>query len=196
MITPAMQIPRMIHGTAVRKGILNRYAATDPVQAPVIGAGIATNNIRPSVLYLFINLLRLTVRLNNQVKKRSAIGYLRRFRSAGLSNNKMGKTGTKLPHTAMNHVKNGWVLPKLFASGDHAYGIAPLSSNIGNIAIKKVATGGGNCWHCSMIASRIGSNLSVKACESLFIWNTGTSISFQPILSLRQYQRSVEVEFF
>ena len=107
MTTPAMQIPRMIHGTAVRKGILNRYAATDPVQAPVIGAGMATNNIKPRALYLLINLLRLVVRLNNQVRKRSAIGYFRRFLSAGLSNNKIGKTGTKLPQTAINHVKNG-----------------------------------------------------------------------------------------
>ncbi len=62
---------------------------------------------------------------------------------------------------AIKYVKKGWVFPKLLANGDHAYGIAPLSSNIGNIAIKKVATGGGNCWHCSMIASRIVVNLSV-----------------------------------
>ena len=70
---PDIRIPAEIAGIACFKGILNRNAATQPVQAPVIGRGIATKRITPIASNLSISLLFLLVLSNNQPKKRSKI---------------------------------------------------------------------------------------------------------------------------
>ena len=46
MISPAIIMPNNINHQDFLNGILNIYAATEPVQAPVIGSGIATNKIK------------------------------------------------------------------------------------------------------------------------------------------------------
>ena len=98
--TPAIIIPQMIAGIARRSGTLKMNAATQPVHAPVTGRGIATNNIRPNVSNLSINLPLLRVLLKSQVKKRFQIVYcISQFETLS-SNSSMGITGRKLPMTA------------------------------------------------------------------------------------------------
>lgn len=50
-IIPEMRTPRKINKSDFFAGIPNRSAASDPVQAPVIGRGIATNNISANSPY-------------------------------------------------------------------------------------------------------------------------------------------------
>lgn len=45
-ITPEINTPRMIKGIAFFGGIPKTKAATDPLQAPVTGSGMATKNSR------------------------------------------------------------------------------------------------------------------------------------------------------
>ena len=48
-ITPAISTPRKIDSNARLKLIPRTTAATEPVQAPVIGRGVATNNTSPTI---------------------------------------------------------------------------------------------------------------------------------------------------
>ena len=70
---PAIIIPAIIEGIAYLKWIPNMKAATQPVQAPVTGKGIATNAVSPKASYFSTRLLLLLVRLNSQVKNLSNI---------------------------------------------------------------------------------------------------------------------------
>ena len=53
-ITPAVIIPIIIGIIAFRGGIPNNQAAMDPVQAPVMGSGIATKRNNANVPYFSI----------------------------------------------------------------------------------------------------------------------------------------------
>ena len=54
MTHPAMQTPAKHAANAWRFFRPNRWAASEPVQAPVIGNGIATNITRPHASYCWI----------------------------------------------------------------------------------------------------------------------------------------------
>ena len=69
-ITPAINIPARMEIKACLNFKPKRAAASEPVQAPVMGRGMATNNISPILSYLSIIFPRRLVRSNNQVKIR------------------------------------------------------------------------------------------------------------------------------
>ena len=71
--TPAMRIPPITAGKAYQKRTPKRNAATVPVQAPVIGRGMATKSTSPSASYRSTTLPLLLVRANSQVKNLSKV---------------------------------------------------------------------------------------------------------------------------
>lgn len=78
-----------------------RKAAKLPVQAPVAGRGMATNNTKakaPNLLNFGPCFLR--VRAKSQLKKRSKSGTLRRSSAALSRYSKMNITGMMFPITA------------------------------------------------------------------------------------------------
>ena len=51
-MTPAMTTPSPMRGIARRAGMLKTQAAREPLQAPVIGSGMATTSTRARSPYL------------------------------------------------------------------------------------------------------------------------------------------------
>jgi len=75
-------------------------AAIEPVQAPVIGNGIATNRISPIRLYFWTILPRRIVLSNNQLKKRLKTASLLNNLVMASRNNRIKGTGSIFPMTA------------------------------------------------------------------------------------------------
>ena len=67
-IIPAQQIPMKMQIKLGTNFIPNKYAATLPVQAPVIGSGIITNKISPNSSYFLISFPFFRVRANSHSK--------------------------------------------------------------------------------------------------------------------------------
>ncbi len=99
-IIPAMSTPMKIDKIACLNFRPKRTASSEPVQAPVTGKGIATNNARPIRSYLSTSLPRFLVCSKSQFKIRSKRPILLSSREAVLRNNKMKGTGNILPMIA------------------------------------------------------------------------------------------------
>lgn len=136
-ITAAMNTPKRIDIMALWNLMLKRNAATEPVQAPVMGKGMATKSIRPIDLYLSTTALLLLVRLNSQSKKILKNFILLSSLEKGPSNSSMGETGIIFPTIAMGTTINQGILKKFMPAG-----IPPRSSNMGSIEIISTARKG------------------------------------------------------
>ena len=113
--------------------ISNKDAATQPVHAPVIGNGIATNKMSPIAPYLRTSSALFSVRLNIYSKNLRQIFHFLKTRQTGSKNISKGSTGIKLPMTASTKVfSTGWFI-------ERATGIVPLNSFIGNIELKTIS---------------------------------------------------------
>jgi len=138
---PAIKTPTIIAGNDRENRIPNKNAATDPVQAPVIGKGTATNNTKAMNFPYFSILVekRLRVRWNTQLKNFSkCLEFLISRWDTGSKNNKRKNAGIKFPTT--DQIKDdhqGRSNPTI------ATGMAARNSAIGSIAINRVATSGG-----------------------------------------------------
>jgi len=77
-----------------------RTAASEPVQAPVTGSGIATNRARPIRSYLLIIFPRRLVRSKSQWSIFSKIPILLRSLEKVSRNNRRKGTGKRLPMIA------------------------------------------------------------------------------------------------
>jgi len=133
-IEDAMQTPMAIARNAYLKRILKSVAATHPVQAPVIGSGIATKNIRPKNSYFSIRPERLLVRSKSQWKNLLKGQNLLKNPETGSSKKSIGTTGTRFPIIE----KKTTLLISMPI--DMPIGIAPLSSKTGKAAIIKTAS--------------------------------------------------------
>ena len=99
-INPAMIIPVAMSGIAFRAGIPKAHDAKEPVQAPVIGNGIATRitrNIGPYLAKWLAWALRsdLARQSNNFVRK---VGYLRSQVAPTFRHGTSNNTGRRLPN--------------------------------------------------------------------------------------------------
>ena len=96
-IVPAISIPMKMD----RKACLNfrpkRTAASEPVQAPVTGRGIATNSVRPIRSYLSITCPRRLVRSKSQWSPLLKTSILLSSLERAWRNNRIKGTGTRLP---------------------------------------------------------------------------------------------------
>lgn len=106
----------------------NKYAATQPVQAPVTGNGIPTNNTKPQNSNLSINIPFFLVRVNSHKKKLSInFQFLKKLDIGSIKNN-TGMEIIKLPiiekNTASYHDSSCTSM---------AHGIAPRNSVTGSI---------------------------------------------------------------
>jgi len=136
MITP---IP--INRIALFLGISNKNEATDPVQAPVIGNGIATKIISahaPYLRYFFSNVFMtlLNHQLNNLSKN---LNFELSQSATGFKNQTIKIAGTISPKIEIPNASHGFILKNPIAKG-----IEPLNSVIGSMANKKVASQAGN----------------------------------------------------
>ncbi len=96
-IMPAMSTPIKIDNMACLNFKPRSTASSEPVQAPVIGKGIATNNARPMPSYLSISFPRFLVRSKSHFKIRSKKAILLSSREAVSRNSRMKGTGNILP---------------------------------------------------------------------------------------------------
>ena len=99
-INPAMIIPVAMSGIAFRAGIPKAHDAKEPVQAPVIGNGIATRitrNIGPYLAKWLVWALRsdLARQSNNFVRK---VGYLRSQVAPMCRHGTSNNTGRRFPN--------------------------------------------------------------------------------------------------
>jgi hypothetical protein len=99
-ITPAINIPIRIDKKAYLNFKPKRTATIEPVQAPVNGRGMATNNAKPIRSYLSTVLPRFLVRSENRDSIRLKMGILLRSLEVVLKNNRIKSTGNKLPMIA------------------------------------------------------------------------------------------------
>jgi len=77
--------------------ILNNEAAIVPVQAPVMGKGIATNNINPNASYRWTISALFLVWLNSQLKKALNKEILESAIEIGCNKKYIGITGIRFP---------------------------------------------------------------------------------------------------
>jgi hypothetical protein len=124
-INPAPITPRTIAINAYLNLILNNDAATTPLQAPVIGSGIATNIAKPKASYFCTASEFFLVRSKSQSKNfAQSLNFLSRA-EIGSNRKSAGIIMLILPSTDnQNALYKG--IPK-----DKAKGIAPLNSDIG-----------------------------------------------------------------
>lgn len=97
---PAMITPPAIIGKAYQKRISNKKAATEPVQTPVMGSGIATKNSKKNAPYFSYLTSCFRVLLNSQQKKISSICHLLKKSENGLRYINRNIAGTRFPKTA------------------------------------------------------------------------------------------------
>lgn len=129
-------------GNATLNGIPKRYAAIDPVQAPVIGSGMATKTTKvTNIPYFFlVSTNRFRVRAKSQVKNLlSSLEWRRKNSVIGLRKRSMTTTGMTLPIIDHIAAAKGERLHTVWATG-----IDARSSPIGVIATSNVASSGGN----------------------------------------------------
>ena len=96
-----MHTPMKIDNSACLNFIPKIIAASEPVQAPVTGKGIATNNTNPIRLYLSISFPRRLVRSLSQSSHLLKIPILLRRLEIVLKSNRRKGTGIRLPLIAM-----------------------------------------------------------------------------------------------
>ena len=136
-ITEAIITPRKIDKRAFDNRTLKRNAAIEPVHAPVIGRGMATNNIKPIDLYFSTIVLLLLVRLKSQ-SKNILKGFIRlKSLEKGPRNSRSGMTGIMFPRIAKGTTKNHSILNKFIPTG-----IPPLNSKTGRVEIIMTAIPG------------------------------------------------------
>jgi len=139
-ITPAIKTPSETKGKATLNGKPKRKAAMAPLQPPVKGNGIATKITNPISSYFLIwSSTFFLVLLKNQF-----IIFLKKFDffdkkfETGSKNNKRKNTGIRFPK---KEIKKTFQNDKLKIK--IPVGIAPLSSEIGAIAKRKIKISGG-----------------------------------------------------
>ena len=86
---PAIHMPIKINSKACLNSTLKIVAASEPVQAPVIGRGTATNKAKPMRLYLSTIPPRRLVRSSSQLNQLLKIPILLRRREIVFKNNKI-----------------------------------------------------------------------------------------------------------
>ena len=96
-MTPAINTPIEIDVIECLKLSPKSTAASEPVQAPVIGRGMATNNARPIFSYLSIILPRFRACSKRKSKNFLNMPILLRGLEIALRNNKIKGTGNRLP---------------------------------------------------------------------------------------------------
>jgi len=137
---PAINTPVNMAAKDFLNGMPNKNAAAVPVQAPVIGNGMATNRTSvikvPYFAALEVNLF--LVLANIQVKNllKNVDLSISHFET-GSNNHNNSMAGIKLPITAHKYEDQTGI-----SKPTNATGIAALNSAIGNIAINKVANSG------------------------------------------------------
>ena len=136
-----MITPSIIAAKAYRNLILNKVAATHPVQAPVTGKGMATNKASPMDSYRCTISAFFSVRANSHSKKRRHNLNLLKYLETGSSPNNRGTTGKRLPRMAKQNVLNTGCL-----NVNRARGIAPLNSDTGKAATMTVIRLFGKFW--------------------------------------------------
>lgn len=120
-IIPAVITPKIIGVIAFLKGMPNNQAAMDPVQAPVIGKGMATkmNKAREPYFSIFLRVLRLVLsKTHSKNLSRRDEYFLARLVITSKPNNKI-KTGIILPIMAKNRTPKGFI-PQEIARGIEA----------------------------------------------------------------------------
>jgi len=127
-MAPAIHMPEKIHSRACLKSILEIEATSEPVQAPVIGSGMATSITSPSCLYLSTTLPRRRASSSSQLNHRLKMPILFRRWEIALKNSRSRGTGIRLPMIASNraYCQGRW---NIFM----ATGSAPRSSSIGSV---------------------------------------------------------------
>jgi len=152
-MAPAIMTPARIDKKAFLKLNLNATPASEPVQAPVTGNGMATNSISPTRLYLSIILPRRRARLSSHSKYLLKILTLPKCREMATRNNRMIGTGMRLPARASRKA-----LYHGRCNSNMASGMAPRSSIIGRVAtIMTISSGGKPESRSALIMlSRIG----------------------------------------
>jgi len=139
---PAIITPPETKTIALFRGIQNKNAATDPVQAPVIGNGIATKRSKAHSPYLayFFSKFFVTC-LNHQSKSfLKSLDLEANHSDKGLRNKIIKIAGIISPRIDNKKANQGAISKTPIAKG-----IEPRNSTIGNIANKIVASQSGNC---------------------------------------------------
>ena len=99
-MSPAMIIPVAISGIAFRAGIPKAHDAKEPVQAPVIGNGIATRttrNIGPYLAKWVVWVLRSDLARQSNIFVRK-VGYLRSQVAPTFRHGTNNNTGRRFPN--------------------------------------------------------------------------------------------------
>jgi len=139
IMVAATQIPTKISGNAFLKGIPKINAARDPVQAPVNGKGIPTNNINATAPYLAyfpanfswaLSIFFFTTDPNNLHSITQPCNFGKK--------NKINTVGSAFPNTAISHV---FTIPNPYTS--NPMGIEARNSVMGIIDKKNSAHSGG-----------------------------------------------------
>ena len=99
-MTPAIKTPIKIDKKAYLKFKPKRTAASEPVQAPVIGRGMATNSARPIRSYFSIIFPRRLVRSKSQFRNLSRRAILPNHLVMASRNSRIKGTGSRLPMIA------------------------------------------------------------------------------------------------
>ncbi len=99
-IMPAMNTPIKIDKIACLNFKPKRTAANEPVQAPVTGRGMATNNAKPIRSYLSTTLPRFLVCSKSHCRNRSKKPTLLRNLEMASRNSRIRGTGSRLPMIA------------------------------------------------------------------------------------------------
>ena len=129
-MAPAMITPERIDKKAYLNFNPSRKAAIDPVQAPVMGRGIATKSINPILSYLSIVCPRRLVRSKTQLTTLCPIPTRLTALASDSKNNKSTGTGIKLPRMHKQKALYHGILNKFIATGR-----APRSSTTGKADI-------------------------------------------------------------
>ena len=96
-MAPAIHTPAKIDNKACLNFIPKIVAASEPVQAPVTGRGIATNRVKPIRLYLSTTLPRRLVLSSSQRSHLLKMPVVLRRRETAPKNNSSKGTGIWLP---------------------------------------------------------------------------------------------------
>ena len=137
MIVELINKPKRIAEKVLILGMLNKYAAMQPVHAPVTGNGIPTNRASPKNSYFSINVPRFRVLLNSQFKKDLRNGIRFAILTIGSSMNIIGTVIKKLPKIDIITIYESGKFVKKYP-----HGIEPLNSPTGSIERKNVVAFG------------------------------------------------------
>ena len=116
-IAPAMTTPITMDRKAYRNLKPSRKAAIDPVQAPVIGRGMATNNVKPIFSYFSMVFLRRLVWLKTQLTAFWPTSTRLTALANESKNSKRIGTGSRLPITAKQKALYHGIWNKFIAMG-------------------------------------------------------------------------------